>query len=179
MNTPHWLERGMMLLRSKNQSGVVSAKPALSSLPDDRATKDRIEASIKQREQVLPARLLRRVLKELQNVIDPQVSEIEGGRRAKLFSQWYLKASAPQRLDVWLLISEHFGPDAKKVMAAKDEYTQAFGTPEEGSAEIKLRRSLISPRTRLFQRFAAFEGGLRFLMDLSAEMLPLLKTNKG
>ena len=178
MNTPHWLERGMMLLRSKTQPSATNTKPALNSLQDDHATKERIEASIKKREQVLPERTLRKVMKELQNVIDPQVSEIEGGRRAKVFSQWYLKASAPQRMDVWLLISEFFGPDAKKVMAAKDEYTQAFGTPEEGAAEIKLRRSLISPRTRLFQRFAAFEGGLRFLMDMRAEMLPLLRSNK-
>jgi malonyl-CoA decarboxylase len=178
MNTPHWLERGMMLLRSKTQPSATNTKPALNSLQDDHVTKERIEASIKKREQVLPERTLRKVMKELQNVIDPQVSEIEGGRRAKVFSQWYLKASAPQRMDVWLLISEFFGPDAKKVMAAKDEYTQAFGTPEEGAAEIKLRRSLISPRTRLFQRFAAFEGGLRFLMDMRAEMLPLLRSNK-
>ena len=121
MNTPHWLERGMKLLRSKTQSVTVSTKPALNSLQDDHATKARIEASIKKREQVLPERTLRKVMKELQNVIDPQVSEIEGGRRAKVFSQWYLNASSPQRLDVWLLISEHFGPDVKKVMAAKDE----------------------------------------------------------
>jgi len=178
MNTPHWLERGMKLLRSRTQTKDGNAKPMVSSPQDDRLTKDRIEASIKQREQVLPERVLRKVMKELQNIIDPQVSEIEGGRRAKVFSQWYLQSSAPQRLDVWRLISEFFGPDAKKVMAAKDEYTQAFGTAEEGAAEIKLRRSLISPRTRLFQRFAAFEGGLRFLMDMRAEMLPLLKTNK-
>ena len=102
MNTPHWLERGMMLLRSKTQPSTTNTKPALNSLQDDHATKERIEASIKKREQVLPERTLRKVMKELQNVIDPQVSEIEGVRRAKVFSQWYLKASAPQRMDVWL-----------------------------------------------------------------------------
>jgi malonyl-CoA decarboxylase len=106
------------------------------------------------------------------------VSEVEGGRRAKALAEWYAKAEAAERQDLWLLISEQFGPDALKVRAARDDYDAALGTADEGAAEIRLRRALVSPRTRLLQRFAAYPGGMRFLVDLRAELLPHIKGNK-
>ncbi len=120
----------------------------------------------------------RRTLKLLQSVVDPQVSEVEGGRRASSVAAWYTAASPEQRRDAWLLMSEQFAPDAKKVAASRDQYESAIGTPEEGQAEIRLRRALVSPRTRLLQRFSAFPEGLRFLLDLRAELLPHLKSEK-
>ena len=86
------------------------------------------------------------------------MSEVEGGRRAKALADWYAKAEAAERQDLWLLISEQFGPDAVKVRAARDDYDAALGTVDEGPAEIRLRRALVSPRTRLLQRFAASAG---------------------
>ena len=41
-----------------------------------------------------------------------------------------------------------------------------------------MRRALVSPRTRLLQRFAVFPEGMRFLVDLRAELLPQLKSDK-
>ena len=175
MNRPQWLERGMKLLRSKLDQPEKQAAVAVS---EDRSTRERIDASLKHRDEALSSRSLRKILTQLNDIIDTKVSEIEGGRRAKVFAKWYELSLPEIRLDVWLLMSEYFGPDAKKVMSAREEYTQAFGTQDEGAAEIKLRRSLVSPRTRLFQRFAAFEGGLRFLLSLRAELIPHLKNNK-
>jgi len=120
----------------------------------------------------------RRLLKTLQAIVDPQVSEVEGGRRARGVAAWYAEASPEQRRDIWLLMSEQFAPDAKKVAAARDQYDSAIGTPEEGQAEIRLRKALVSPRTRLLQRFSAFPEGMRFLLDLRAELLPQLKGEK-
>ena len=114
----------------------------------------------------------------LQSVVDPRVSEVEGGRRAKALADWYVNADVNERQDLWLLISEQFGPDVTKVRAARDDYDASLGTVDEGSAEIRLRRALVSPRTRLLQRFAAYPGGMRFLVDLRAELLPQLKNNK-
>ena len=175
MNRPHWLERGMKLLRSKLDQPEKQTAVVVS---EDRSTRERIDASLKHRDEALSSRSLRKILSQLNDIIDTKVSEIEGGRRAKVFAKWYELSLPEIRLDVWLLMSEYFGPDAKKVMSAREEYTQAFGTQDEGAAEIKLRRSLVSPRTRLFQRFAAFEGGLRFLLSLRSELIPHLKNNK-
>jgi malonyl-CoA decarboxylase len=120
----------------------------------------------------------RRLLKTLQAIVDPQVSEVEGGRRARTAAAWYAAATPEQRREVWLLMSEQFAPDASKVAAARDQYDSAIGTPEEGQAEIRLRKALVSPRTRLLQRFSAFPEGMRFLLDLRAELLGHLKGEK-
>lgn len=173
MNTPQWLVQGMRLLKSK----VASTAPAQISAIEKGSTRERVDASLKKRDEAL-SRSLRKILNQLQTIIDPKVSETEGGRRAMAFAHWYELSLPEVRMDVWLLMSEHFGPDAQAVFEAKEEYATAYGTSDEGVAEIRLRRLLISPRTRLFQRFAAFDGGMRFLLNLRAELLPALKTNK-
>lgn len=129
---------------------------------------------------VLPAppRALRKPLLHLQSIVDPKVSEVEGGRRAESFSVWYAQLDQAHKEEIWMLMSEYFGPDVREVSGARQAYEEALGTAEEGTAEIRLRRSLISPRTRLLQRFAAYSGGMRFLVDLRAQILPYLKTNK-
>jgi malonyl-CoA decarboxylase len=146
--------------------------------PAARTTRERLQATLRRGQEALSPRVLRRTLAELQAIVDPRVSEVEGGRRAMAFAQWYGTASAEERRDAWLLASEQFGPDPKKVQSAREHFEAAHGTPEEGAAEIRMRRALVSPRTRLLQRFAAFPQGMRFLVDLRAELLPHLKGDK-
>ena len=171
MNATTWLSSKLNLLRNA---------ASVSEAPDtqDRSTRERLDATLRQHKEALSPRSLRRTLSLLQGVVDPQVSEVEGGRRAKALAEWYVGAVENERHDLWLLISEQFGPDAVKVRAARDDYDAALGTADEGSAEIRLRKALVSPRTRLLQRFAAYPGGMRFLVDLRAELLPHLKSNK-
>lgn len=171
MNPTNWLSSKLHLLRN-------AASVAQGPKPEDRSSRERLSATLRQQKEALSPRSLRRTLTLLQAVVDPRVSEVEGGRRAKDLADWYGKALAAERQDLWLLISEQFGPDALKVRAARDDYDAALGTVEEGPAEIRLRRALVSPRTRLLQRFAASAGGMRFLLDLRAELLPYLKGNK-
>jgi malonyl-CoA decarboxylase len=75
-------------------------------------------------------------------------------------------------------MSEHFAADAQKLKTARDQHQAAVGTPDEGQAELKLRRALVSPRMRLLQRFAVEPAGMRFLVDLRAELLPGLKGDR-
>ena len=62
--------------------------------------------------------------------------------------------------------------------AAQAKYAAAVGTADEAVAEVRLRRATVSPRRRLLQRFSVFPEGIRFLVDLRAEMLPHLKSDK-
>ncbi|AMO21758.1 malonyl-CoA decarboxylase family protein [Ramlibacter solisilvae] len=135
---------------------------------------ERLKATLRREQEALSPRALRRTLAELRAIAEPQVSEVEGGRRAREFAAWYAKATPGERRDCWLLMSEQFAPDAKKIRAARQQYEAAHGTQEEGEAEIRLRRAFVSARTRLMQRFAVFPEGMRFLVDLRAELLPQL-----
>jgi len=155
-----WLARSVSRL-SPRLRGAVAPAPAAKPARDAALTREQ-----------------RRLLKSLQAIVDPQVSEVEGGRRARTVAAWYTAATTEQRREIWLLMSEQFAPDARKVAAARDQYDSAIGTPEEGQAEIRLRKALVSPRTRLLQRFSAFPEGMRFLLELRAELLPQLKGEK-
>ena len=170
MNTPTWLARNVSkLLPTAGKASTVGAL---------RSTQERLAATLSRKEEALSPRQLRRVLADLQSVADIQVSEVEGGQRAMDFSRWYEAATPTQRCDCWLLMSEQFAPDLKKIQAAREPYEAAQNTPDAGPAEIRLRQALASPRTRLLQRFAVFPQGLRFLLDLRAQLLPHLKTEK-
>ena len=163
---------------SEGKPEARSSKAAAVKEPQVRSSRERLNATLRQKEEALSPRVLRRTLTELQAIVDPSVSEVEGGKRARGVAQWYTKATPEQRQDCWLLMSEQFAPDASKVKAAREQYEAAVGTPDEGVAEIRLRKALVSPRTRLLQRFAVFPEGMRFLVDLRQELMPALKSNK-
>ena len=133
---------------------------------------------MRQKEEALSPRVLRRTLQELKAIVDPQVGEVEGGRRAKGVALWYASATPEQRRDMWLLMSEQFVADAQKTKLAQAQFAASVGTPDEAVAEVRYRRATVSPRRRLLQRFSAFPEGIRFLVDLRADMLPQLKTDK-
>ncbi len=156
----------------------VANTAAADGLPAGRSTRERLNATLRQKEEALSPRVLRRTLEELKAIVDPQVSEVEGGRRAKGVAGWYANASPNERRDMWLLMSEQFVADAQKVKLAQAQFAAAVGTPDEAVAEVRYRRATVSPRRRLLQRFSAFPEGIRFLVEMRADMLPHLKADK-
>ncbi|MBY0454616.1 MAG: malonyl-CoA decarboxylase [Burkholderiaceae bacterium] len=169
-NAPDWIARGVSRLRSKPTESVDKTAP--------RTTHERLQATLRRADEALSPRVLRRVLADLQAVIEPRTSELEGGRRAQVVADWYAQAKPLERYDLWLLMCEQFAPDATRFKSARQRYEAAAGTDEESQAEITLRRALVSPRTRLLQRFAVPPQGMRFLLDLRAELLLFLKDDK-
>ena len=198
MSPPDWLNRSVSRLAGhKNvQRGdenalkkgpsnqTIQAHTAPKSAPADenlltgRSMRDRLKATLRQKEEALSPRVLRRSLQELHAIIDPQVSEVEGGLRAKGVAGWYAKAAPNERRDMWLLMSEQFVADAQKAKAAQAQFAALVGTADEAVAEVRYRRATVSPRRRLLQRFSAFPEGIRFLVDLRADMLAHLKIDK-
>lgn len=206
MNTPAWISRSVSRLlpatnsnekeaegtvkraQATTNSGVpvpvpvvadaVTARASSSIRPDSRSTRERLQATLRQKDEALSPRVLRRTLQELQAIIDSRVSEVEGGRRAMGVAAWYTGATVARRRDMCLLMSEQFVADAQKVKAAQAQFAAAVGTPDEAVAEVHYRRATVSPRRRLLQRFSVFPGGIQFLVDLRAEMQPYLKADK-
>ena len=197
MSPPDWLNRSVSRLSGrksaekdeKNVSNVptdqqvrVQETPKKIALETPhlagRSTRDRLNAILRQKEEALSPRVLRRTLLELRAIIDPQVSEVEGGLRAKGVALWYAQAAPNERRDMWLLLSEQFVADAQKTKDAQAKFAKLVGTAEEAVAEVQYRRATVSPRRRVLQRFSAFPDGIRFLVDLRADMLPHLKSDK-
>ncbi len=174
-----WIARGVSKLRTTESpdKAAEAATPAAKA-PTVRTTHERLKATLRRGAEVLPPRLLRRLMEDLQAASAEQVSDVEGGRRAKDVMDWYATATAAERQDLWLLICQQFGPDAQRLQLARQHYDKADSDLERGQAEIGLRRALSSARTRLLQRFAVPAGGMRFLLDLRAELLALPKSDK-
>ena len=138
----------------------------------------RMQATLRKPGEAMTLRKLRRTLQELQAIVDPAVSEVEGGLRAKAMALWYGSVSVSERHDFWLLMSEQFVADTALLEKAQARFTAAMGTPEEATAAVNFRRETVSPRRRLLQRFSAYPGGVRFLVDLRAEFQGALKTDR-
>ena len=166
MSAPDWLNRS------------VSRFIAAEAPPPVRSTGERLAATLRRDQEALSPRVLRRTLEELKAIVDPQVSEVEGGRRAQGVALWYTRAAPNERRDMWLLMSEQFVADAQKTKLAQAQFEAAAGTPDEAVAEVRYRRATVSPRRRLLQRFSAFAEGIRFLVDLRADMLAHLQADK-
>ncbi len=169
MNTREWLTERVARLRTP----ATAPKPAAV-----RSTHERLKARLRQGDEALSPSALRHKLDELKAIVDPLVSEVEGGRRAGVLIDWYASATAAHRRDLWLLMSERFVADPEQVQAAQAQYLKAVGTPDQPAAEVLFRRATVSPRRRLLQRFSAHPDGIPFLVNLRAEMQPHLKADK-
>ncbi len=143
-----------------------------------RSTRARLDALLRQGNEAMSPRMLRRVLQELRAIIDPRISEVEGGRRAMAMAAWYAGATPERRYDLWLLMSEMFVADQKKAAEAQARFAAALGTPDEAAAEVHYRRSTVSPRRRLLQRFSVYPGGVQFLVEMRAELQPHLRADR-
>lgn len=143
-----------------------------------RSIAERLAATLGRPAEALSPRALRRLLAQLRDVVEPKISEAEGGLRAMAVAQWYAAASPAERQDLWLLMSEQFVADPQVARAAQAEYSAALGTPDEAAAEVRLRRATVSPRRRLLQRFSAYDDGIRFLVDMRSELLTCLRSDK-
>jgi len=180
MNAGDWITRSVSRLRpglgADKARSTRAARPAGAG--QARSLSERLAATLRRPGEALAPRALRRALAELQTVVDPSLSEVEAGRRAHAVVQWYAGRGPDERHDIWLLMSERFAPDVQKLSTAREQHEAAIGTPDEGQAEVDLRRALVSPRARLLQRFAIDPDGMRFLVELRAELLPQLKSDR-
>ncbi|VTU30519.1 Malonyl-CoA decarboxylase (MCD) [Variovorax sp. PBL-H6] len=183
-NASDWITRNVSRLRTgpdaqgKDAAGAKGSAAPKRASTGPRPLAERLEATLRRNGEALAPRALRRALGELQAVIDPRISEVEAGRRAHGVVQWYAGRELDERRDVWLLMSERFAPDLNRVSTARDHHQAAMGTADEPQAEVHLRRALVSPRLRLLQRFAIEPEGMRFLVDLRAQLLPHLKGDR-
>lgn len=191
MNATSWISRQVTRLLPEarrgllptGEAGAVAVHGNTHADPSgqtqaERPTRDRLAASLRHKAEAMSPRMLRRTLEELKAIIDPQISEVEGGRRAQVLIQRYTRATVERRRDMWLLMSEMFTADPEKVRKAQAKFAAAVGTADEAAAEVQYRRATVSPRRRLLQRFSVLPEGIRFLVDLRAEMQPWLRKDK-
>ncbi|WP_153111108.1 malonyl-CoA decarboxylase [Propionivibrio limicola] len=121
----------------------------------------------------LSARKLAQVQEQLKECVAGAGGEISARQRAVRLAETYLGLGDAGRLAFLRLIATEFGPDPKAVARAHEKYQAAIGNDEQWAAESALRAAMRSSRLRILTQFNAMPQGVKFLVDLRADLLRL------
>jgi malonyl-CoA decarboxylase len=111
---------------------------------------------------------------QLTECAEARGGEVSARTRAAALAQTYLELDDVRRHAFLRLISLEYGPSPRDVAAAHEAYQAAVGTAGQWDAEEKLRAALRSARIRILTQFNAIPQGVKFLVDLRADLLRYL-----
>ncbi|MDO8788490.1 MAG: malonyl-CoA decarboxylase [Sulfuritalea sp.] len=112
--------------------------------------------------------------RQLTECAEARGGEVSARTRAAALALTYLELDDAARHAFLRLISLEFGPSPVRVAAAHEAYQQAVGTERQWDAEAALRASFRSARMRILTQFNAIPQGVKFLVDLRADLLRYL-----
>ena len=101
--------------------------------------------------------------------------EVSARARAAGLGRAYLSLSAAGRLRFLRLLASEFGPDRAMVDQAARALAEAADDSARATAEQALRAALEPPRLKLLTQFNALPEGVKFLVDLRAELMRLAR----
>jgi malonyl-CoA decarboxylase len=127
--------------------------------------------------ELLGEKALERLRGELRDCVDGRGGEVRARSNAARLANSYLALNDSARHEFLRLIAREFGPDPVRVAAAHTAYQAAIGTPAQWDAEADLRRAMRSARIRILTQFNAIPQGVKFLVDLRADLLQFLETD--
>jgi malonyl-CoA decarboxylase len=120
------------------------------------------------------ARLLDKIKALIEESRAQRGGEISVRRRAGEIAAVYRDASLPQRAAILTLITREFAPDRDALEKAIAAIRSATNDAELSRAEARLRGALNHPRAKFFAQFNLLPEGVKFLVDLRADLLGLL-----
>jgi malonyl-CoA decarboxylase len=101
-------------------------------------------------------------------------SEFSARSRAEKIAAIYRAADPAQRAIILSLITHAFAPDRSELDRAVGAMQSAANDDESSRAEAQLRIALDAPRARFLTQFNLLPDGVKFLVDLRADLLGLL-----
>jgi malonyl-CoA decarboxylase len=116
---------------------------------------------------------------QLRECAEARGGEVSARTRAAALAQTYLQLDDTGRKAFLKLIALEFGPDPARVATAHEAYQAAVGGEAQWDAEAELRAALRSARIRILTQFNAIPQGVKFLVDLRADLLRYLDEEPG
>ena len=126
----------------------------------------------------LTARGVERLRSQLRECAAGLGGEVSARTRAARLAETYLGLNDEGRQQFLKLIALEFGPDPAKVASAHAAYQAAVGSPDQWKAEAALRGAMRSSRIRILTQFNAIPQGVKFLVDLRADLLRYLENDR-
>ncbi|MEQ9608707.1 MAG: malonyl-CoA decarboxylase, partial [Kiloniellaceae bacterium] len=109
----------------------------------------------------------------MQDCLEARGGEVSARMRAAALGRIYLEQDAEGRGRFLTVLAREFAIPAEAVDDAIDGYRAAADDAGRMLAEGRLRRALQPPRLRLLTQFNALPEGVKFLVDLRADLLAL------
>ena len=133
--------------------GVVGAPPRASLPPEDAG----------------------RLKEQIEDCLRGRGGEVSARARAAQLGRTYLALDSQGRRNFLTMLARDFDVDRAAVDEAMQTFLAAADPVARGHAERALRRALEPPRVRLLTQFNALPEGVKFLVDLRAELIDLIK----
>lgn len=118
---------------------------------------------------------LERIRAQMQDCAEGIGGEVTARQRAARLAHTYLRLDDNGRHALLRMIALEFGPDPQAVAQAHKAYQLHIGTTKQWDAEADLRAALRSRRIRILTQFNAMPQGIKFLVDLRADLLRFLR----
>ena len=121
----------------------------------------------------LPKADLEPVRRQIEACLAGRGGEVSARRRAAELGHGYRSLSEIGRERFLRLLATGYGIDQSKVRTLAATVVEAAEGEALDAAEDELRRALVAPRVRLFTQFNALPGGVKFLVDMRADLMRL------
>ncbi len=123
----------------------------------------------------LGPRETRDLKRRIEACLDARGGEVSARQRAAGLGEVYLNLGAAGRRDFLRLLATEFGPDPEAIDGAIAAYHAAGeDEAERRRAELGLQEALQPPRVRLLTQFNALPQGVKFLVDMRADLLAFM-----
>jgi malonyl-CoA decarboxylase len=114
-----------------------------------------------------------RLREQMQDCLEERGGEVSARARAAALGQTYLSLPPAGRERFLQLLANEFDIDHVAVASACQRLAHARADDEKRRIERALREALEPPRTRLLTQFNALPSGVKFLVDMRAELMKL------
>ncbi|NQU59695.1 MAG: malonyl-CoA decarboxylase [Rhodospirillales bacterium] len=125
----------------------------------------------------LPESDLDTLKEQMRACLETRGGEVSARARAAALGHVYLALDATGRERFLNVLAHGFDVDPGPVDAAVEELRRAKGDDARRSAHTLLKRSLEAPRIKLLTQFNALPDGIKFLVDMRAELMGLETTD--
>jgi len=114
-----------------------------------------------------------RLREQMQDCLEGRGGEVSARARAAALGQTYLGLLPAGRERFLQLLATEFDINHGAVAAACQRLAHARGDEEKRNIERALRQALEAPRVKLLTQFNALPSGVKFLVDMRAELMKL------
>ena len=139
-------------------------------LGDQAALKNSVNAD-------LPESDLQKLRERIDVCLEGRGGEVSARTRAAELGETYLVLNAAGRKRFLDLLAKEYDVNDQAVEQAIASRSHASAPEQRPHQNLILRNLLVPPRTQLLRQFNGLQEGVKFLVDLRAELLPLAATD--